>query len=56
MQVQQRGPGRWFGVLIAEGAPKLTRCDVDGATSSCVGVCGGADPVISACKVRTPQL
>ena len=20
----QRGPGRWFGVLIAEGAPKLT--------------------------------
>ena len=50
--VQQRGPGRWFAVLCAEGAPKLTKCEVACATSSCIGVCGGAEPIIAGCTVH----
>eukprot|EP00960_Hanusia_phi_P017966 528090-Hanusia_phi.AAC.2 len=50
--IRQRGPGSWFAVLCCSGASKLERCDVDGATNSCVGIVGDATPTLSECRIH----
>ena len=51
--VQQRGPGSWFAVVCAGGNASLTRCDIDGATSSCVGITAeGAEPRFVDCRIH----
>jgi hypothetical protein len=51
--VQQRGPGSWFAVVCAGGNPSLERCDIDGATNSCVGITAeGAEPTFVDCKIH----
>ena len=51
--VQQRGPGSWFAVVCAGGNPSLEKCDIDGATSSCVGLTAeGAEPTFVDCKIH----
>ncbi|EKX39326.1 hypothetical protein GUITHDRAFT_114527 [Guillardia theta CCMP2712] len=50
--VRQRGPGSWFAVLCCSGASKLERCDIDGATNSCVGIVGDASPTLSECRIH----
>lgn len=51
--VQQRGPGNWFAVVCAGGSPSLEGCDIDGATSSCVGLTAeGAEPTFVDCKMH----
>jgi len=51
--VQQRGPGNWFAVVCAGGGATLSRCDIDGATSSCVGITAeGAEPTLVDCKIH----
>lgn len=51
--IQQRGSGNWFAVVCAAGDAILTRCDIDGATSSCVGITAeGAAPTLMDCKIH----
>jgi parallel beta-helix repeat protein len=51
--VQQRGPGKWFAVACAGGSATITRCDIDGASSSCVGLTAvGASPTFTECKIH----
>jgi len=51
--IQQRGPGNWFAVVCASGSPTLAKCDIDGATSSCVGITAeGAEPTLVECKIH----
>lgn len=50
--IRQSGPGKWFAVLCTGGgAPTLTSCKVDGATSSCVAVTEGASPTLAKCVI-----
>lgn len=51
LTIRQRGPGKWFGVHCASGSTTITNCILDGATSSCLGVCGGASPTVTGCTV-----
>lgn len=54
--IRQHGPGNWFAVLCSGGAsPTLTRCRIDGATSSCVGITEGSAPNLVKCSVSGSQ-
>uniref|UniRef100_A0A7S0MH22 Right handed beta helix domain-containing protein n=1 Tax=Cryptomonas curvata TaxID=233186 RepID=A0A7S0MH22_9CRYP len=35
-----------------QGSPKISNCDCSGATSSVVGICGGATPMLTGCKIH----
>ena len=50
--ISQRGSGRWFALYLAGGSPKITKCDCNVATSSVIGIGGGATPVITDCKIH----
>ena len=51
--VQQRGPGSWFAVACAGGTASVKKCNIDGATSSCVGITAeGAEPTFVDCQIH----
>ena len=52
LKISQRGSGQWFALHCAAGSPKVSNCDIDGATSSCIGICGGSAPAITNCRVH----
>ena len=47
---REAGGGNRYCVWIRSGRLRLQACDVTCASISCIGIEGGADPTITACK------
>ena len=52
LTLRQRGGGMWYAVDITQGRLHLDGCDISSESLACIGVHGGADPMVRGNRIH----